>query len=101
MHRRGGGIDAVLLETDDLTRSFGGIRAVDHLAMTIARGELRCLIGPNGAGKATVFSLLTGRHKPDAGRVLFKGEDITYLAPVLIVRRGPSLKVQDAPIYRE
>ncbi|HTD46032.1 MAG TPA: ABC transporter ATP-binding protein [bacterium] len=101
MHRRGGGIDAVLLETDDLTRSFGGIRAVDHLAMTIARGELRCLIGPNGAGKSTFFSLLTGLHKPDAGRVLFKGEDITYLPPFLRVRRGLSLKFQNVRIYRE
>jgi len=101
MHRRAGGDGAVLLQTDDLTRSFGGIRAVDHLAMTIARGELRCLIGPNGAGKSTFFSLLTGLHKPDAGRVLFKGEDITYLPPFLRVRRGLSLKFQNVRIYRE
>src|SRR5205807_8039997 len=71
------------------------------LAMTIARGELRCLIGPNGAGKSTFFSLLTGLHKPDAGRVLFKGEDITYLPPFLRVRRGLSLKFQNVRIYRE
>ncbi len=101
MHRRDGGSSASLLQTEGLTKSFGGIRAVDHLAMTITRGELRCLIGPNGAGKSTFFSLLTGLHKPDAGRVLFKGEDITYLPPFLRVRRGLSLKFQNVRIYRE
>lgn len=101
MHRRDGDSAASLLQTEGVTKSFGGIRAVDHLALTIARGELRCLIGPNGAGKSTFFSLLTGLHKPDAGRVLFRGEDITYLPPFLRVRRGLSLKFQNVRIYRE
>ncbi len=89
-----------LLRTEGLTKSFGGIRAVDHLTFTVVRGELRCLIGPNGAGKSTLFSLLSGLHKPDAGRIVFKGEDITYLPPFRRVRKGVCQKFQTTRIYR-
>lgn len=101
MRRWDGGRSTPLLETEHLTKSFGGIRAVDRLTIAIARGELRCLIGPNGAGKSTFFGLLTGLHRPDAGRVLFKGEDITRLPPFRRVRRGLSLKFQNVRVYRE
>ena len=73
--------DAVVLRAEDLSKSFGGIRAVDRLNLTLTRKELRCLIGPNGAGKSTLFSLLSGLHRPDAGHIVFKGEDITHLPP--------------------
>lgn len=89
-----------LLRAEDLTKSFGGIRAVDHLSLTVARGELRCLIGPNGAGKSTLFSLLSGLHRPDAGRIVFKGEDITRLPPFRRVRKGVCEKFQTTRIYR-
>jgi branched-chain amino acid transport system ATP-binding protein len=92
--------DAVLLRTEDLTKSFGGIRAVDHLNLTLAPGELRCLIGPNGAGKSTLFGLLSGLHRPDAGHILFKGEDITRLKPFQRVRKGLCQKFQTTRIYR-
>jgi len=75
-----------LLRAEGLSKAFGGIRAVDGLNLSVAAGELRCLIGPNGAGKSTLFSLLAGIHEPDAGRILFKGEDITDLSPFRRVR---------------
>jgi urea transport system ATP-binding protein len=90
----------VVLRAEDLTKSFGGIRAVDHLNLTLARGELRCLIGPNGAGKSTLFGLLSGLHRPDAGQIVFKGEDITKLQPFQRVRKGLCQKFQTTRIYR-
>jgi urea transport system ATP-binding protein len=90
----------VVLGAKDLTKSFGGIRAVDHLDLTLARGELRCLIGPNGAGKSTLFGLLSGLHRADAGHIVFKDEDITNLKPFQRVRRGLCQKFQTTRIYR-
>ena len=81
---------AVVLRAQDLTKSFGGIRAVDHLNLTLTRGELRCLIGPNGAGKSTLFGLLSGLHRPDAGQIVFKGEDITNVSQSSAVARDLS-----------
>jgi branched-chain amino acid transport system ATP-binding protein len=89
-----------LLQVENLTKSFGGVLAVDHLDLAVAPGELRCLIGPNGAGKSTLFSLLSGLHRSDAGRILFKGEDITRMQPQYRVRKGLCLKFQTTRVYR-
>ncbi len=89
-----------ILRVENLTKSFGGIRAVDHLDLAVAGGELRCLIGPNGAGKSTLFALLSGIHRPDAGRIRFKGEDITHLPPFRRVRKGLCQKFQTTRVYR-
>jgi urea transport system ATP-binding protein len=90
-----------LLRTADLVKSFGGVKAVDHVNLELAAGELRCLIGPNGAGKSTLFGLLSGLHRPDSGRILFKGEDITRLPPYRRVRKGLCQKFQTTRIYRD
>jgi branched-chain amino acid transport system ATP-binding protein len=92
--------NVVVLRANDLTKSFGGIRAVDHLNLALTRSELRCLIGPNGAGKSTLFGLLSGLHRPDAGQIIFKGEDITNLQPYQRVRKGLCQKFQTTRIYR-
>ncbi len=92
--------DRSLLRVEHLTKSFGGVLAVDRLDFVLAPGELRCLIGPNGAGKSTLFSLLSGLHQPDRGRILFKGEDITRLQPYHRVRKGLCLKFQTTRVYR-
>jgi branched-chain amino acid transport system ATP-binding protein len=70
---------APLLQLEGLTRRFGGVTAVDALALTVNEGELVSIIGPNGAGKTTVFNLVTGLDTPDAGTVTFAGRDITGL----------------------
>ncbi len=93
--------DEPLLRTVALTKSFGGIRAIDHLDLSVPRGELRCLIGPNGAGKSTLFSLIAGIHRADSGRIVFKGEDITRLSPFRRVLRGVCLKFQTTRVYRD
>lgn len=68
-----------LLRTDDLTCDFGGLRAVDRVSLSVARGSLHSLIGPNAAGKTTFFNLVSGEISPTAGRVFFEGREITGL----------------------
>jgi branched-chain amino acid transport system ATP-binding protein len=77
-----------LLEAHGLSRSFGGLRAVAGLDLTVAPGEMLGLIGPNGAGKTTVFNLLSGFLAPDGGEVRFNGRSIVGLAPHAICRLG-------------
>ncbi len=83
-----------ILETHALTRSFGGVIAVDNLDFQLHEGELRCLIGPNGAGKSTFFKMLCGQLKPSAGRIALRGVDITGADPHDIARRGVGIKTQ-------
>jgi branched-chain amino acid transport system ATP-binding protein len=68
--------DAVL-RTENLTRSFGEVVAVDDVSIGVERGELRAIIGPNGAGKTTLFNCVTGALPPTEGRILLQGEDVT------------------------
>jgi ABC-type branched-subunit amino acid transport system ATPase component len=79
---------AIVLKTKGLVKSFGGLMATNNVDFELNEREIKGLIGPNGAGKTTFYNLLTGVYKPDAGKVFFKGEDITGLAPHLICRRG-------------
>ena len=66
-----------LLDVKNLGISFGGLRAVNDFDLKIQKEELYGLIGPNGAGKTTVFNLLTGVYKPDSGKVLLDGKDLS------------------------
>jgi branched-chain amino acid transport system ATP-binding protein len=77
-----------LLDVRDLGKRFGGLEAVADLTFSVGEGEILGLIGPNGAGKSTVFNLINGVFKPDRGRVVFRGEDITGMPPFNVVRRG-------------
>ncbi len=90
---------AALLEVRGLVKQFGGLRAIDGLDLTLGPGELRCVIGPNGAGKSTFFKLLLGLHKPTAGVIRYRGEDITTLEPFERARRGISIKFQVPGVY--
>ena len=77
-----------LLTLTGLGKSFGGLKAVQNVSLTVPEGSLTALIGPNGAGKTTLFALMTGFVKPDAGMVQFAGRDITGQAPHLNARLG-------------
>lgn len=74
---------APMLETKNLGISFGGLKAVDELTLTINKGQLYGLIGPNGAGKTTAFNLLTGVYKPTEGNFFLDGEKLTRTEPPL------------------
>ncbi len=77
-----------LLRIQDLSKSFGGLKAVQNVSLHVPAGSLTALIGPNGAGKTTLFALMSGFLKPDSGTVQFDGQDITGRAPHLNARQG-------------
>ena len=76
------------LEVENVTKSFGGVMAVNRVSLTLDQGEILGLIGPNGAGKSTLFNLISGVEKPNGGRIRFDGRDITVTAPDEICRYG-------------
>jgi branched-chain amino acid transport system ATP-binding protein len=84
----GAGKPDPVLVIDSITRSFGGLRAVDVAHLEFQRGWITGLIGPNGAGKTTLFNLLTGFDRPDTGRWTFDGAPLSRLAPHQVARRG-------------
>lgn len=90
-----------ILETRGLSKRFGGVHVARDIDFALESGEIRCLIGPNGAGKSSFFRLILGSHRPDAGTVRFKDEDITGLHSFERIRRGISVKFQVPGIFRE
>ena len=80
--------DRLILKVEDINKSFGGLLAVNRVSFHLQRGELLGIIGPNGSGKTTLVNLITGFVKPDSGRVLFRGSDITGKAPYRIAELG-------------
>jgi branched-chain amino acid transport system ATP-binding protein len=79
---------ATLLRLESSTKSFGGLLANRDVSLAIEAGEIVGLIGPNGAGKTTLFNCITGYMHPDAGRIVFDGQDITQMRPERICRAG-------------
>ncbi len=88
-----------LLEIRGLAKAFGGIQAVKSLDLTVMPGSIVAIIGPNGSGKTTFFNLVTGLIRPDAGRVLLAGDDITGLGPHVIVKRGIARTFQNLRLF--
>ena len=89
----------MLLVAEGLTRRFGGLTAVDDFSMRVAEGEIKAVIGPNGAGKSTLFNLLSAFDRPDAGRVLLDGEDLTGLSAHRIVAKGLVRTFQNTQLF--
>jgi branched-chain amino acid transport system ATP-binding protein len=88
-----------VLAVERLAKSYGGLRALDGVSFALARGEFLALIGPNGAGKTTCFNMLNGQLRPDAGRVLLDGRDVTGLSPRQICRLGVGRTFQITQCY--
>ena len=89
----------ILLAVENLSISFGGLKAVDHFSVNIKRGELYGLIGPNGAGKTTVFNLLTGVYKPDTGAIVLDGKNITGRKTTEINHEGIARTFQNIRLF--
>ena len=68
----------ILLQTVDLSKQFGDVHACDRVNFTVNKGEFLSLVGSNGAGKTSLVNLISGHLKPDSGRILFEGEDVTF-----------------------
>ena len=90
-----------LLETQGLSKHFGGLAAVNGVDLTVGEGEILGLIGPNGAGKTTCFNLLSGFLRPTTGTIRFDGEEITRLKPHQVVRRGLVRTFQLTTLFQE
>ena len=88
-----------LLSVHDVTKVFGGVRAVDGASLNVEEGAITALIGPNGSGKTTLFNIITGYLKADAGRVEFDGRDVTGSDPGRLYRQGLSRTFQQARIF--
>ncbi len=79
---------SLLLDVQGVSKNFGGLRANEDISFQVSKGQILSIIGPNGAGKSTLFNCLTGFHRLDKGRVLFKGLDITNWKPHTIGKLG-------------
>jgi len=95
----GGGQAVALLELDRLSLSFGGLRAVSELELTVHEHEIVSVIGPNGAGKTTVFNMITGVYKPTAGDVRLGGQSIAGRRPDRITRLGIARTFQSLRLF--
>lgn len=78
----------IALELDDIHHDFGGLKVLSGITLTVEEGERHAIIGPNGAGKSTLFNVITGRYRPRAGRILYRGRDITGAPPHAVARQG-------------
>ncbi len=88
-----------LLQTQALTKDFGGLHAVKHVDFSLEAGEIRAIIGPNGAGKTSFVSLVCGRIEPTSGRIVFDGRDITRLPAHERVRLGIAYTFQITSVF--
>src|SRR4051812_38858328 len=88
-----------ILETEGLTKEFAGFVAVNGVSLRVERGTVHALIGPNGAGKTTCFNLLTKFLQPTRGRILYKGSDITAMAPADVARLGMVRSFQISAVF--
>ena len=88
-----------ILKVEHLNRYFGALHATKDVSFEVPEGQVRAIIGPNGAGKSTLMDLITNRTTPSSGKVIFRGEDITGLAPNKIVHKGMTKCFQISKLF--
>ena len=88
-----------VITTQQLTKQFGGLVAIDHLDIEIREKSIHSVIGPNGAGKTTIFNCVTGFYRPEAGEILFDGRSLVGLLPDRIVRFGITRTYQNIRLF--
>jgi branched-chain amino acid transport system ATP-binding protein len=89
-----------VLELRNISKHFGGVVATDDVTLEVERGEVHALIGPNGAGKTTLIGQISGMLRPDTGRIVFEGQDVTHLRAWARVRAGLARSYQVTSIFR-
>jgi branched-chain amino acid transport system permease protein len=89
----------VILEVENVRRSFGGLVAVDRVAFKVETGQIKAVIGPNGAGKTTLFNIISGVLRPNLGRITFKGREIAGRPPYYIAQEGVSRTFQNPSLF--
>jgi branched-chain amino acid transport system ATP-binding protein len=87
-----------MLTINNLSKSFGGVHAVQDVSFTVKQGNIHSVIGPNGAGKTTLFNLITGVYTPTRGEILLNGENVAAMSPDALARRGMSRTFQNLQV---
>src|SRR3989304_5746719 len=90
-----------MLAIKELSRSFGGLMALDQVDVNVRQGSIHGLIGPNGAGKTTLFNVITGFLSPSAGSIHLQGHEISSKSPSYITRRGIARTFQNVRLFQE
>src|SRR4030067_3036863 len=88
-----------ILKIENPPISFGGIRALNNVSFEVEKGAIYSIIGPNGAGKTTIFNCISGIYRPDSGKVFFKGENVTYLKPYRVAKKGIARTFQNIELF--
>ncbi|MEV6487591.1 ABC transporter ATP-binding protein, partial [Actinoplanes sp. NPDC051633] len=88
-----------ILEVAGVTMRFRGLKALDDVSLRVAEGEIRGVVGPNGSGKTTLFNVISGLYRPTGGRVTFRGQDLTGIAPYRLARAGMSRTFQNLRLF--
>jgi branched-chain amino acid transport system ATP-binding protein len=91
---------SALLEVREVSKSFGGVQAVNRVSLDVNEGDLLSVIGPNGAGKTTLLNMISGFYHPDTGRLLLGGHDVTHIAPFHVAERGVARTFQNIALFR-
>lgn len=89
-----------LLSIEGLGITFGGVKAVHDVSFKVRPGEIVSVIGPNGAGKTTLFNMISGIYRPESGKVVLNGEDVTAMEPHLLARRGMCRTFQNLQVFQ-
>ncbi|HOF77711.1 MAG TPA: ATP-binding cassette domain-containing protein, partial [Smithellaceae bacterium] len=84
---------------ENLSISFGGIKAVDNISFSVEKNEIFSIIGPNGSGKTTIFNLISGIYKPDDGAVIMEGENLVGKTPDRIAKKGIARTFQNIELF--
>lgn len=87
-----------MLSIQNLSKEFGGVKAVQNVSIDIASGDIHAVIGPNGAGKTTLFNLITGVYVPTSGQIIFNGEDVAGVTPDSLAQKGMSRTFQNLQV---
>jgi branched-chain amino acid transport system ATP-binding protein len=90
-----------IFKLENISISFGGLKAVSDCSFEIRNGEIFALIGPNGAGKTTIFNIINALYRPDRGSILLEGEDLVLLKPYQIAKRGIARTFQNIELFNE
>jgi branched-chain amino acid transport system ATP-binding protein len=91
---------SALLEVREVSKSFGGVQAVNKVSVDVNQGDLLSVIGPNGAGKTTLLNMISGFYHPDSGRISLGGSDVTHIPPFQVAERGVARTFQNIALFR-
>ena len=93
-------VDEVLLSVENVSLTFGGVKAVSNVSFDIRKSEIRAIIGPNGAGKTSMLNIINGFYHPQQGRITFKGKTRSEMKPLCILSERPAIMLSSAVMPR-